>query len=92
VIESVNWNSVFSSSFHSLLINKPAAGAVEMWNPAVLCRISKPVERVELVLGVSTLSMGGISTAPAQEFGAQRRCSFLPPRSLRIDSPCISMR
>jgi hypothetical protein len=32
VIESVNWNSVLSSSFLiSYLINELAAGAVEMW-------------------------------------------------------------
>ena len=96
VIESVNWNSVFSSSFLiSFLINKPAAGAVEMWESGCPCAgFPSPVERV----GNSFWEFSTLSTG-RHFHGARSGCSersddvhSLPPRFLRIDSPRISMR
>ena len=96
VIESVNGNLVFfSSCLISFLINKPAVGAVEMWESG--CSVpdfqARWKEWVPTCREFSTLSMG------RHFHGARSGCSersddlhSLPPRFLRIDSPRISMR
>ena len=96
VIESVNWNSVFSSFFLAPFLRiEPAAGAVEMWEsgrplPDFQARWKEWETRL---VEFSTLSTG------RHFHGARSGCSersddlhSLPPRFLRIDSPRISMR
>ena len=69
----------------------PAVGAVEMWESGALwffAGFPSPVERAEN----SFWAFGVFHAFHGAAFPPLLAQGFLPPRSLRIDSPRISMR